>query len=102
MLDLLRNFSTLDMALIAPISLMSGLLLRRWYALAWAVMAALAADFALPFLYYLVTGDGLDNSWGRAAARFVDNDGGLLILRTAVYFAAIALVFGIKSAWKKR
>lgn len=102
MIDLLRTFDTLDLVLIGAISLFTGLMLRRWYALAWAVMAALAADFALPLLYNLVTGDGWDLAWARAAGRFVNNQGGMLIWRTAAYFAIIAVVFAIKAAWKRR
>lgn len=102
MLELLNNFSTLDLVLIAVISLIASMMLRRWYALAWIVMVALAADFALPLLYVLATGAGWDASWDSATARFVHKDGGILILRTAAYFALIGAVFGIKVAWRKR
>jgi hypothetical protein len=102
MLDYLRNFSALDFALIVLIALFGGLLLRRWQALAWMVMAALAADFALPFAYYLLAGDGFDLAWARASRRFVDNEGGMLIWRTAAYFAIIGAIFGGKTAWGKR
>lgn len=102
MTGLFDVFGALDWALIAVISLIAVFVLHRWNALAWTVILALGADFALPGLYYLVTGDGWDNSWGRAASRFVDNPGGVLILRTAIYFALIGALFGIKVAWRKR
>lgn len=102
MLDLLRNFDPLDLVLILAISLVAGLMLRRWYALAWSVMAAMLADFTLPLAYHLVTGNGWDLSWALAGQRFTDNEGGMLIWRTAAYFAVIAAVFAIKTAWRRR
>ena len=102
MTDMFDVLGALDWALIAVISLVATLMLRRWTALAWTVIAALGADFALPALYYLATGDGWANSWGRAASRFVDDPGGVLILRTAVYFALIGAMFGVKFAWRRR
>lgn len=102
MLDWLDRFSTLDIALIAVISVIAALILRRWHALAWTVIAALAADFALPLAYFLATGEGWDRAWAGAAGRFVYNEGGVLILRTVVYFGLIAALFAIKVAWRKR
>mgnify|MGYP000268303373 CR=1 FL=1 len=102
MLGLISNFGTLDVALIAAISLFAGLALRRWYALAWMVMAALVADFALPLIYWLISGDSWSLAWDSASRRFIDSSGGMLIWRTAFYFAAISAVFAIKLAWSRR
>lgn len=102
MLDLLRRFGTLDLILILAISLFAGLLLRRWYGLAWIVLGALFADFAVPLLYFLATGDGWDLAWASASQRFIDSSGGMLIWRTAAYFALIGAVFAVKTAWRRR
>ncbi len=102
MLDVLRNFDALDFVLIGAISLFAGLMLRRWHALAWMVMAALTADYALPLLYFLAGGDGWARASASASARFLNSEGVMLILRTGLYFAAIAGVFAVKRAWGRR
>jgi len=92
----------IDYAILVAVSAMAGLMLARWRELALAVAAALVIDLAAMALVFVLGGAAPWTAVRESVARFTETTGDVLILRAALYAAAIGAVFALKSLYRRR
>ncbi len=93
-----HSFTAADWFLISAIALVCTGAMRRYSQVFVAVIIAVLADLLLPGAYALITGGSAGNALADSWVRLAGDNGLALLVRVLIYFGAISILFGIKTA----
>jgi len=94
--------TAIDYVIIVSVSAVLGFLLGQWRDLALAWLVGLVAHVFAHALFLMIGGASLFPALAASATMYVGRPGDELILRAALYAAAIAIVFALKTLYQRR
>jgi hypothetical protein len=93
---LTQAFTLYDWWLILVLSLIAALIMRKWPQWPGATFIAFAVDFVAPFFFRVATGVPADLASAIAISRLDERGGIVVLLKLAIYFVLIGVIYGTK------
>lgn len=97
-----QSFTPADLVLISAIALVCAGVMRQYGNILLAVFIAILVDFMLPGIYALLIGAPVGEALFASSNRLAGYSGLALLVRSLAYFAAISILFGTKTVYRKK
>lgn len=95
------GFQPFDWWLIIVLSLIAALIMRKWPQWPAAAALAFAIDAVAPFFYRVSTGIPADFAMDFAMTRLDERGGIVVLMRLAIYFIIIGMIYWTKKRYSR-